>query len=106
MSSEASPKTEPAELRTEIADTRAKLGGTVEALVHKLDVTGRGKAKAQQIREATLERSETVIASLPEPIAAPTRRAVAVTVTHPAIAVGAAAGAALLVRGVVKRKRR
>jgi hypothetical protein len=106
MSGEANTKTESAELRDEIADTRAKLGGTVEALAHKVDITGRGKAKAQQVRAATLERTETVIASLPEPMAAPTRRAVAVTVAHPAIAVGAAAGAALLVRGVVKRKRR
>lgn len=101
------PKTDDAaELRAEITETRAKLGDTVEALTQKLDFAGRGKAKAQQLREATLERADTLVTKLSEPMAAPTRRGVGVAVAHPAIAAGAAVGAVLLVRGVVKWSKR
>lgn len=100
--------TEPtqADLRSEIETTRAKVGETVEALTHKLDVTGRGKEKAAQIRADVLSKTENVVAALPEPAAAPVRRGVGAVVAHPGLAVGAFLGSALVVRGLLKRRNR
>ena len=91
------------ELRSEIDDTRARLGATVEALTQKLDVAGRSKAKAAEVRADVLSRAENVIAVLPEPAAAPARRGIAALVAHPGIAIGAFLLSALLVRGLLKR---
>jgi hypothetical protein len=43
--------TEPEELRQEIAQTRAELGATVEALAHKADVKARAHETAEEVRE-------------------------------------------------------
>lgn len=43
--------TEPEELRREIAQTRAELGATVEALAHKADVKARAHEAADEVRE-------------------------------------------------------
>jgi uncharacterized protein DUF3618 len=99
-------KAGPEELRAEIDQTRAKLGETVEALTHKMDVVGRGKAKADELRADVLSRTENVVAVLPEPAADPVRRAVGALVAHPMIALGAFLGSALLVRGLLKRRSR
>jgi len=43
--------TEPEELRRDIAQTRAELGATVEALAHKADVKARAHEAADEVRE-------------------------------------------------------
>lgn len=101
-----SSKAGPDELRSEVEDTRERLGETVEALTHKLDVSGRSKEKAAEIRADVLSKTENVVAVLPEPAAAPVRRGIGALVAHPGIALGAFVGSALVVRGVLKRRNR
>lgn len=43
--------TEPEELRRDIAQTRAELGATVEALAHKADIKARAHETADEVRE-------------------------------------------------------
>jgi len=50
------------QLRDEIADTRERLGDTVEALAEKADVKGQAKAKVEEKKEA--------IRDDPKPVAA------------------------------------
>jgi ABC-type transporter Mla subunit MlaD len=52
---ETSQKT-PEELRAEIAQTRADLGDTVEALAEKSDVTAQAKARAAAVKHAALDK--------------------------------------------------
>ena len=46
----ATPPTDPDSLRADIAQTRAELGDTVEALAAKVDVKARAKDKATEVR--------------------------------------------------------
>jgi len=94
------------ELRAEIERTREQLGDTVEALTAKTDLTGRGKAKVAELQATAMAKADTAVSALPESAAAPIRRGVGVAIAHPAMTVGALAGSALLVRGIVKRRNR
>jgi len=100
-------QTEPSkadELRAEIETTRTQVGETVEALTQKLDVAGRTKEKAAQVRADVLSKTENVVAALPEPAAAPVRRGIGALVAHPGLALGAFLVSALVVRGILKRR--
>jgi hypothetical protein len=106
MSDDPETTQKTAELRAEIEQTREQLGDTVEALAAKADVTGRSKAKIAELQATAMAKADTAVAALPEPAAAPIRRGVGVVIAHPAMTVGALAGSALLVRGIVKRRNR
>lgn len=94
------------ELRTEIEQTRRELGDTVEALAHKADIPARSKEKVAELKATAMTKADSAVAHLPEPAAAPLRRGIGVAIAHPGITVGALAGSALLVRGIVKRRNR
>lgn len=93
-------------LRAEIAETRAELGETVDALSAKLDVKSR-------LDEKKVEATETVKAKLNEGVATAKQQAARVgeaatdsdgKPTQPAI--GAAIGAGVVFLLVVRRRRR
>jgi Fe2+ transport system protein B len=58
MSGRREIPTDPAELRADIEKTRAELGDTVEALVHKADVPARAKAKGHEMTEKAAETAQ------------------------------------------------
>ena len=52
------PPKDPAALRAEIAELRADLGDTVEALAAKADVKAQAQAKVEQTKEQLREKVE------------------------------------------------
>lgn len=66
----------PAEIRTEIEETRSELGDTVEALAEKTDVKAQAKAKVEdvkaQVKEAapeSPEEAQALVRQNPKPFA-------------------------------------
>jgi hypothetical protein len=78
--------TDPAELRAEIAQTRADLGDTVEALAAKTDVSGRARQAASDAAHAAVDRIRSEVDVVADDPVAAVRRPFPLAV----LAVGAA----------------
>ena len=93
--------TDPAELRAEIAATRADLGQTIEALSAKTDVKARAKGAASDAVEQTKEKVHAVRDSVTDvDLPAAVRKS-----TFPAAVIAIAAAIVGVVLHLVRRRR-
>lgn len=107
----------PDELRRQIERTRTELGDTVEELAGKVDVKGRARARAAdlrdkagamtvQLRSSASQAGHTVQERATRTGPRPVRGAVQAGMRHPGpvLVAGAAAGVAVVALGVLRRR--
>jgi ElaB/YqjD/DUF883 family membrane-anchored ribosome-binding protein len=102
----------PEQIETEIEHTRQELGDTVEALAEKTDVEAQAKAKAESAKGAAQDKAQDAVDAAKQAAQAAPERA-----QHTASAVtaklredrrllyGGAAGAGILLIGLIRRRR-
>ncbi len=102
------PPTDAETLREEIAETRAELGDTVEALAAKTDVKSRAQDKITEVKAKARDRATAVGATVrrvvPDPAVQATARAARAGRRRP-VPVLAAGAVAVMVCVVVLRRR-
>ncbi|MBV8933610.1 MAG: DUF3618 domain-containing protein [Kutzneria sp.] len=125
MNAPADPTpTDPSELREDIARTRERLGHTVEALAHKMNVPEQMRSRVQEAKDVVQDKTEQVIsqaehgahaiqdkadqlvASLPEPLAQPAERLMMTIRQRPLPSAVVGLGALLVLRRLLRRKKK